>query len=94
MHHHYLVLLEKGKYCIVITTVTQCLHDIFNSLYTMHILHNRVNDLIIPNLLISAQIFAKGVEHIVEINFLSLGEHCKLKHVSTEVNSKVTEKSI
>lgn len=55
-------------------------------------MHNRVNDLIIPNLLISAQIFSKGVEHSVGINFLSPGEHCKLKHVSLEGNSKETEK--
>lgn len=62
--------------------------------YTMHILHNRVNDLIIPNLLIFAQIVSKSVEHFVGINFLSSDEHCKPKHVSTEVDLKETEKSI
>lgn len=62
--------------------------------YTMHRLHHRVNDLIIPNLLIFAQIFSKSVEHFVGINFVSSDEHCKRKHVSPEVDLKETEKSI
>lgn len=46
---------------------------------------NNINDLIIVNLLIFSQIFCKVSEHFCGINLVSAAEHCKLRHVSTEL---------
>lgn len=53
-----------------------------------HIIHkmpNEINDLIIVNLLIFSQTFSKVLEHFSGINLMSAAEHCKLRHVSTEL---------
>lgn len=46
---------------------------------------NEINDLIIVNLLIFSQTFSKVLEHFSGINLMSAAEHCKLRHVSTEL---------
>lgn len=51
--------------------------------YTVYIIHNQVNDLLIAYVLIFSHTFPKDSEHFCGINRSSPGEHCALKHVST-----------
>lgn len=69
----------------MIITVSESLVSFSNYYYTMHLMHNQINDLIIVNLLIFSHTFWREREHFCGINRMSLTSHCKLKHRFAEL---------